>query len=962
MMPLQTATEMPQNRDIVFDSPHIRRGAASPSMHAADCIARFPPVASSASLCRDAHAMHPAMRSDILVRSFMPERSSLVLRAIRIGALPVLAAFIVVLMAGGGARAESVYSFATTPGRLPKNVMPTHYTIDLKPDLATRAVPGSEVVDIKVLAPTDRVVLNAVDMVLHSASLQGEPGQAAAITPDPRKQTVTLRFPRKLAIGPHKLAIAFTGRINRFGRGLFSVDYPTAHGQKRMIATELEPADARRVFPCWDEPAFKASFEPSVTVAQNALAVSNMPIAREEPAGGGLKRVSFGATPRMSTYLFVLVAGDLERLTGDANGVTVGVVTTAGKREQGRYALKSAIDILGFYNDYFGVKYPLPKLDLIAVPGSVGGAMENWGGIVFNESILLFDPASSPDALRRNIFSVLAHEMAHQWFGDLVTMAWWNDLWLNEGFASWMQNKAAERLHPEWQTWLNSGTSKQIAMDADARPTSHPIQQPVADESEAESVFDSITYSKSQAFLRELENYLGADEFRGGIQRYMAAHAYSNATTADLWLALSRASGKQVAAIATTYTEQPGVPLVVSNASCAGGQQRLALEQERFFIRGPIKARPQLWEIPIAFGRPGAKESSGAVLMRAKAMAVAAGPCGEAIKLNFGDVGYYRTLYDPAAEAALAKSIEKMDPADRVSMLADNWALLEAGRATAASYFGLVEAIADDRSRAVWERATGAIGRIDDLERGLPGRPAFQAYARARLRPVFARLGWDRAAGESEDDTILRARLIRELGALGDGAVLAEAKRRFAAFAKNPQSLDVNLRGPVIFLAGREADRATYDELRALGRKATGTEERVRYYIALASAVNPELASDALAITLTDEVPPDLANGMILTVAAGEHPELALAFVKANFEALAARRGPTFRAFFMSSLMTNFADRAHADELANFAPAHETAGGRIAAARAEEEILEAADFRAHQIPEVDAWVKQHPAP
>jgi len=884
-----------------------------------------------------------------------------VLRAIRIGALAVVAAIVGVLMAGGGARAESVYSFATTPGRLPKNVVPTHYAIDLRPDLASRAVPGSEVVDIKVLAATDRVVLNAVDMVLHSASLQGEPGQVAAITPDPKTQTVTLLFPHKLATGPHKLAIAFTGRINRFGRGLFSVDYPTAHGQKRMIATELEPADARRVFPCWDEPAFKASFEPSVTVAQNALAVSNMPIAHEQPAGGGLKRVSFGATPRMSTYLFVLVAGDLERLTGDANGVTVGVVTAAGKREQGRYALKSAIDVLGYYNDYFGVKYPLPKLDLIAVPGSVGGAMENWGGIVFNESLLLFDPSSSPDAHRRNIFDVLAHEMAHQWFGDLVTMAWWNDLWLNEGFASWMQNKAADRLHPEWKTWLNSGSAKQIAMDVDARPTAHPIQQPVADESEAQSVFDSITYGKSQAFLRELENYLGADKFRNGIRRYMAAHANSNATTADLWLVLSRASGRQVAAIATTYTEQPGVPLVVSNASCAGGQQRLALEQERFFIR-PIKAREQLWEIPIAFGLPGAKEPTGAVLMRARTMEVAAGRCGEPIKLNFGDVGYYRTLYDPASEAALAKSIEKMGPADRVSMLADNWALLQAGRANAQSYFRLVDAVANDRNRAVWERVTGAIGRIDDLERGLPGRLAFQAYARAQLRPAFARLGWDRAVGESEDDTILRARLIGELGALGDGAVLAEAKQRFAAFVKNPGSLDVNLRGPVIFLAGRGGDRATYDELRALGRKATGTEERVRYYIALASAVNPKLAKDALAITLTDEVPPDLANGIILTVAAGEHSELALAFVKANFEALAARRGPTFRAFFMSSLMTNFADRAHADELANFAPVHETAGGRIAAARAEEEILEAADFRAHRIPEVDGWVKQHPAP
>jgi aminopeptidase N len=892
-------------------------------------------------------------------------RSSSLFRTVRIAALALIAAL---LTGSGVARAESVYSFATTPGRLPKTVVPVHYAIDLKPDLATLAVSGSEVVDINVLVPTDRLVLNAVDMVLHSASLEGEAGEVATITPQPKTQTVTLAFPHTLAVGPHKLGIAFTGHINRFGRGLFIVDYPTRHGRKRMIATELEPADARRVFPCWDEPAFKASFEPSVTVPRNFLALSNMPIAHEEPAGGDSKRVSFAATPRMSSYLFVLVAGDLERLTGDANGVKVSVVTVAGKRERGRYALASAIDLLRYYDDYFGVKYPLPKLDLIAVPGGVGGAMENWGGIVFNESLLLFDPSSSPDALRRSIFRVLAHEMAHQWFGDLVTMGWWNDLWLNEGFASWMQNKAADKLHPDWQVWLNDGAAKQAAMDVDARRTAHPIQQPVADESEAESVFDSITYLKSQAFIRELENYLGAEKFRAGIRHYIAAHAYGNATTADLWLALRRASGKQVASIAIPYTEQPGVPLIVSGASCVNHRQRLGLRQERFITdsgattdSGAAKVREQLWQVPIAFGPPGAKEPSGTVLLQGKTMEVVAGRCGEPLKLNFGDVGYYRTMYDAATEAALAKSIETMAPADRVNLLADNWALLQAGRMTAGGYFRLVDGVVDDRNRAVWEQVIRTIGRLDDLERSLPGRPVFRAYARSRLRPALHRLGWDRAAGESESNTILRSRLIAELGALGDGAVVAEAKRRFAAFVKDPKSLDVNLRGPVIFLAGRGADRATYDELRALGRKATSTELRIRYYIALAAAINPELAKETLAMTLTDEVPVDLANGLILTVAAGEHPELALTFVKANFAALAAKRGPAFRAFFMSSLMANFADRAHAEELASFAPVHETAGGRIAAARAQAEIIEAADFRAREIPAVDEWVKQHAA-
>ena len=366
----------------------------------------------------------------------------------------------------------------------------------------------------------------------------------ATITSQPKAQTVTLAFPHALAVGPHKLRLAFTGRINSFGRGLFFVDYPTAHGRKRMIATELEPADARRVFPCWDEPAFKASFEPSVTVPRNFLALSNMPIAHEEPVGDASKRVSFERDAPDVELPFRAGRGRSRTADRRRERSHGGRRHGRGQARAGALCARERDRLLGYYNDYFGVKYPLPKLDLIAVPGGVGGAMENWGGIVFNEGILLFDPSSSPDALRRGIFGVLAHEMAHQWFGDLVTMGWWNDLWLNEGFASWMQNKAAASLHPDWQVWLNGGGAKQSAMDVDARRTAHPIQQPIADESEAESVFDSITYLKSQAFIRELENYLGAEKFRDGIRRYMAAHAYSNATTADLWLALAAGLGQ----------------------------------------------------------------------------------------------------------------------------------------------------------------------------------------------------------------------------------------------------------------------------------------------------------------------------------------------------------------------------------------------------------------------------------
>ena len=652
-----------------------------------------------------------------------------------------VAAMLVALLSHGGAGAEPVFSFAATPGKLPKTVVPIHYAIELEPNLETLTLAGAETVDIEVREPTARVTVNAVNMTLTGATID-DGTQTATIALDAAAETATLTFPQPLAIGPHKLRIGFTAQINAFGRGLFFVDYPTENGRKRMISSHLEPADARRVFPCWDEPAFKATFALTVTVPRRFLAVSNMPVAHEEPVTPDLKQVSFATTPKMSSYLFVLAAGELERLSAQADGVTISVVTTTGKRAQGRFALDSAVDLLRYFNDYFGVRYPLPKLDLIAVPGGFGGAMENWGAIIFFESRLLFDPAASADAARRGIFSILAHEIAHQWFGNLVTMGWWDNLWLNEGFATWMQVKAAEHLYPQWQTWLNGNEQKQIAMSLDARRTSHPIQEPVTNETEAMAAFDAITYSKGAALIRMLERYLGEDVFRAGIRKYMADHAYGSTTTADLWRALEAASGKPVAGIAAGFTEQAGVPLVIAQARCAGGEQRIALRQERFTVRDP-DAAPRRWQVPVAVGPLRALRSAETVLLADEPMEIAAGACGEPVKLNLGDIGYYRVEYDAATRAALAKSFPLMSAADRVNLLADSWALVEAGRAEPAAYLQLVEEIGSDDSRAVWEQVIRTFSAARPARARPPGAGGV-AKLRARqaapgVRP--ARLG-----------------------------------------------------------------------------------------------------------------------------------------------------------------------------------------------------------------------------
>jgi aminopeptidase N len=394
------------------------------------------------------------------------------------------------------------------------------------------------------------------------------------------------------------------------------------------------------------------------------------------------------------------------------------------------------------------------------------------------------------------------------------------------------------------------------------------------------------------------------------------------------------------------------VPLVVAQAICQDGAQRIALRQERFTIHDPAPMT-QRWHVPVAFG--GA--AIGTVLLNGSAE-IAAGSCGEPVKLNFGDVGYYRAQYDGPMFAALAGSVDKLAPEDRVNLLADTWAMVEAGRAAPGTFLDVADRLAADDNRAVVEQIVRIFSRIDRLQRGRRRRADFQAYARGVLQLAFGRLGWDAAPGESADDTLLRARFITALGTLGDERVIAEAKRRFAVFVKDQASLSTELRATVSNLVGRTADRDTYDTLLALARKATNTDERVRYYSAAASALDPMLTRETLAIALTDELPTSLVDTLISRVAGeGEQPDLAWSFVQANFDALAARQGPSFRNYFASSLMTNFTDVAHAAELARFVPVHETSGGRLIADRAQERIMTDADFSAWLLPAADDWVR-----
>src|SRR6266446_3229198 len=592
--------------------------------------------------------------------------------------------------------AEKPFSFKDTPGKLPKEVVPTDYSIRIIPNIDAFTFTGAETVKLNVRSPVRQLVLNAVELEITEASLDGQMLTKSALKIDKEKELIMLALTSELSPGDHTLALGFSGKINQQGQGLFYIRYQEqgSGAPKIMLGTQFEATDARRFFPCWDEPAFRARFQLTVVVPENWLDVSNMPIASEKKIAGG-KEARFAATPPMSSYLNVFVAGELDLIESRSGPTQIRVIATKGKAELGRYALEATAQILQYYNDYFGVPYPLPKLDQIALPGGFGGAMENWGGITYYESALLFDPKNSSAETKQNIYEVLAHEMAHQWFGDLVTMAWWDNLWLNEGFASWMGTKCTAHFNPQWEVWLRrslprdptrrAGIAKEAAMEGDARSTTHPIQQPIATEAEANSAFDDITYKKGQSFLRMLESFLGEEVFRDGIRRYIAEHQYSNATTADLWNALSEASKKPIGEIAAGWTEQPGFPVVKVRREA---DEKIRLTQERFTVNFK-NARSLLWKIPLTYSVVG--EPAATLLMTDKTAALDNVPADRALKLNVSGAGNYRVEYDARSWKLFLEALQKLGVEDRVSLLSDAWALVQAGRAPVSFYFGLVE-------------------------------------------------------------------------------------------------------------------------------------------------------------------------------------------------------------------------------------------------------------------------------
>jgi aminopeptidase N len=856
------------------------------------------------------------------------------------------------------AAADQPFSFAATPGQLPKTVVPHHYALRIEPNLEKFTTRGSMTVDMEVLKPVKEILLNAVDLKVTRATLQGNDIRKTNLKIKllPEKQSLSLKLPRELPPGNYRLAMEFTGKLSQQAEGFFYAKYSTTHGNKLMLATQMEPSDARRMFPCWDEPVFRATFDLTAVVPEKFKAFSNMPVERETQLKNGRKEVAFATTPPMSSYLVALVAGELETLESEADGVKIRLVTTEGKSDQGRYALDAAKKLLAYYDDYFGIKFSLPKLDLVAIPGGFDGAMENWGCITYNESTLLYDPASSSPQTQREIFVTVAHEMSHQWFGDLVTTAWWDNLWLNEGFATWMETKATDHFNPEWQMWLSADSDKSAVMSGDAQRPTHAIQQTVANESEANDAFDSITYQKGGAFLRMLENYLGEEPFRKGIQHYLAAHKNSNATTGDLWNALEEISGKPIHSLASGWTEQPGVPLVKVDADCVNGQRVVSLQQERLLDQRP-RAKDELWDIPVSF--ISGSNAVSQTMLSARSNTLTLADCDALLKLNAGDAGYYRVWYAPALFEKLQQSIRQLSVADRFNVLDDCWAMVEADRGGIDSYFALAGSLKEEKSLAIWDEMLTTLNLLDEFEWNRPEHDAFQTYGRQFLQPQFQRLGWEQKPGKSSNDTLLRGKIISALGHYGDAAIIAEAKARFEKFLSVPESLPPDLRPAVLKIAGRYGDQRIYGQIRELARRASSTEDRQLYYGALTAALDPALARETLELSLKDELSPEEATGLVLAVAGNvQHSELAWEFTRRHLRELLAKVDPFSRDDFLPSVFSKFSDNARADELETFSEKNLPEDALAKARETATEIRFKARLKQRVLKTTDQWISK----
>jgi puromycin-sensitive aminopeptidase len=786
--------------------------------------------------------------------------------------------------------------------RLPQTVIPSRYDLRLEPDLAQATFAGSETIEVTVRESVNTVMLNAAELQITEAVITDEEGRPvqAIIELDAATDLCLLTFPETLKPGHWRLRLVFTGILNAKLRGFYRSTYKDAQGQEKVLAaTQFEATDARRAFPCWDEPAFKAVFSTTLTIDPALKAVSNT-AALSEHVVNRKKIIRFKDTIAMSTYLVAFVVGDLEASPPVAIGTTpLRIWTTPGKSHLTEFGLEIAAASLRFFEDYYGIPYPSDKLDLLAIPDFASGAMENLGAITFRETALLVDPHTSTHAERERIADVVAHENAHMWFGDLVTMSWWNGLWLNEAFATFMEMLAVDHWKPEWRRWDAFGASRAGAMSVDGLHNTRPIEFPVHAPKDAEAMFDTLTYEKGASVLRMLEQYLGPEVFRAGVRHYLTAHAYGNADTRDLWVSLEQAAKQPVPALMDAWVFTPGYPLITARVQ-SGNQ--LVLSQQRFtYLPSPPNDTPeesrtaatQLWHVPIQYQiltKSGSQK--GQVLLTARETTVPLPNGAETVLLNAGGHGFYRVRYsDDLLNGLLQRLPHDLAPIERFNLVSDVWAATKSGLVPLDRYLDLTATFRQERDKNVWTVLLGSFSTLNHIIDPAT-RPLLEALVRDRVGPLAGELGWEPKPGESELITQLRGDLLRALGMLGnDQTVKAKAEELFADYGKPAGTkVDPNLWPAVVGTLAHHGDLHRYDEFTERYRKPETPQEERRFLFSLTSFQPIALLQRTLDHTLDGDIRTQDGPFIISSIMGSVYGrELGWTFVKQQWDELDKR-------------------------------------------------------------------------
>lgn len=742
--------------------------------------------------------------------------------------------------------------------RLVSHVKPERYQISLKPDLDAFVFEGEETITLTLDKKIKEITLHSVDLGIESAIIVQNKVKTFAlrITYDKKSETATFVFPRTLDTGKAKLSFVFSGILNDKMHGFYRSRYEVGGKEYYMATTQFEATDARRAFPCFDEPAVKAVFDIKLIVPVKSTAISNtMPTSIREHSAG-YQVVEFSPTPKMSTYLVAFIVGDLEHIERKTKeGVLVRVFTTPGKKHQAEFALDCAVKTLSFFSKYFDIPYPMPVLDMVAIPDFASGAMENWGAVTYREEALLVDKDNSSASARQWVAVVVAHELSHQWFGNLVTMEWWTHLWLNEGFASYIEYLAVDHIFPEWEMWTEF-VSEDLgrALSLDSLKHTHPIEVSVRHPDEISEIFDAVSYSKGASVIRMLAEYLGEKDFRDGLRFYLKKYSYKNTETIHLWESLEKVSKKPVTKMMSAWTGKSGHPVL----TVARKNNKLEISQSRFF-RSPISKKEAndrtVWQVPVSIiGEE--KIGNEKFTLTKKTANIKTSFEGGWVKLNAGESSVLRVNYSPALWKLLYSPVSEkvLSPVDRLGLVRDSFDLAMSGDLSTPTALDFASAYKNETNYAVWSELATGLSTIDNVLGGESFALKYEKYCRDIFAPMVKKVGWKKKKSDGHSEILLRSLILAHAGRYGDEDVVSQARAMFLGIKKGKNLIPADLRSVVYNTVARYGGPVEYEKFMEIHKSATLHEEKNRIGNALGRFTQKELIERTLAFSLSKEV------------------------------------------------------------------------------------------------------------